>query len=70
MKNKYKKYTNSYMKYLRFLHTEYAKNQKLKELLHRGYFDLWNHWDQDDPKTRRESRMLSHYYDHMLGILF
>ena len=67
MKAKYKKYTNSYMKYLRFLHTE-VKKQKLKEILHRGYFGFWNHSDWDYPKTKRESRMLGHYYDHMLGM--
>lgn len=75
MKNKYKKYTNSYMKYLRFLHTEYKKNQNLKALLHRGYFGFWKRrdWDYGDwdyTKTKRESRMLGYYYDHMLGILF
>jgi hypothetical protein len=68
MKNKYKKYTNSYMKYLRFLHTEFTKNLKLKEMLHRGYFGFWDHSDWDYTKTKREGRILAHYYDHMLGL--
>ena len=70
MRNKYKKYTNSYMKYIRFLHTEYAKNQNLKALLHRGFYGLWEHLDWDYTRTRRETRLIGHYYDHMLGILF
>lgn len=70
MKNKYKKYTNSYMKYIRCLHTEYAKNLKLKEMLHRGFYGFWEYSDWDYTKTKRENRMLNHYYDLLLGIIF
>ena len=63
MKSKYRKYTKSYMKYLRFLHTEY------KQILCRGYFGFWLHSDWDYTKTKREARLLGYYYDHILGIM-
>ena len=69
MKAKYRKYTNSYMKYIRFIHTEYKKNLNVKEILHRGYYGFWNHSDWDYPKTKREARMLGHYYDRLLGVI-
>lgn len=68
MKKKYKKYTNSYMKYIRFLHTE-DKKTEFKQILHRGYFGFWNHADWDSTKTKREDRMLGYYYDHILGVM-
>ena len=67
MKQKYRKYTNSYMKYLRFLHTEYKKPE-FKKILHRGYFGFWHHSDWDYTQTKREERLLGHYYDHLLGV--
>lgn len=69
MQHKYKKYTNSYMKYLRFLHKEYKK-EEFRKILHRGYFGFWHHQDWDYPKTKREARLLGYYYDHILGIMF
>ena len=67
MKQKYRKYTNSYMKYLKFLHTEYKKAE-YKKILHRGYFGFWTHSDWDYTQTKREERLLSHYYDRLLGV--
>ena len=68
MKTRYRKYTKSYMKYLRYLHTEYKKPE-LKKILHRGYFGFWNHSDWDYTKTKREDRMLGYYYDRILGVM-
>lgn len=56
------------MKYIRFLHTEYKKTE-FKKILHRGYFGFWKHSDWDYIKTKREGRLLGHYYDHVLGIM-
>lgn len=68
MKNKYRKYTTSYMKYLRFLHTECRQNQKLKKMLHLGFYGFWKHSDWDYIKTKREKRILKHYYDQLGAI--
>ena len=68
MKQKYRKYTKSYMKYLRFVHTEYKKPE-FKKILCRGFFGFWDYEDWDYTKTKRESRMLGYYYDRILGIM-
>ncbi len=67
MKQKYRKYTKSYMKYLRFVHTEYKKPE-FKKILCRGFFGFWDYEDWDYTKTKREGRLLGHYYDHLLGV--
>ena len=67
MKTKYRKYTKSYMKYLKFVHTEYKKPE-FKKILCRGFYRMWNYDDWDCMKTKSENRLLNYYYDHILGL--
>lgn len=70
MKNKYRKYTKNYMKYLKFIHKEigYLPDQPFRKLLKCGFYGFWNYDDWDYTTTKREQRLLDHYYDHILGV--